>query len=224
MIKRPLILKSKWIAEYFQINMIYNVYLKRDKVYLISPPLTCAATPHLCRLHSEEAEGKSVQVQSHNSPSLHTTARGHRTEGRTTDPWPLAEWDWQCSRHARREHRCKVPFSEYTWKVSTGVGAGEEEDVPGGLPPTRPALLSLCCLRQRAAGAQAMATQKRIASWLAKKWRQYYSRTCGYVKSRVPTTLVRSIHRSIWGSKLPAHKINVQRLQWEDGAGINLSR
>ena len=57
-----------------------------------------------------------------------------------------------------------------------------------------------------------------------KKWRQPYSRTCGYVKSRVAITLVRATHRCIRGSRMPAHKISVQRSQWEDGASLNLFR
>ena len=68
------------------------------------------------------------------------------------------------------------------------------------------------------------ATLKMIASCLATKWRQHYSRTCRYVKSRVAITLVRSTHRCIRGSRVPAHKISVYRLQWEDGSKINLFR
>ena len=37
-------------------------------------------------------------------------------------------------------------------------------------------------------GVEATATLKRIASRLATKWRQPYSKTCGYVKSRVAIT------------------------------------
>ena len=73
-------------------------------------------------------------------------------------------------------------------------------------------------------GVEATATLKSIASRLATKWRQPYSKTCGYVKSRVSITLVRATHRCLRGSRLPAHRINVQRPQWEDGAGLNLFR
>ena len=71
-------------------------------------------------------------------------------------------------------------------------------------------------------GVEATATLKRIASRLATKWRQPYSKTCGYVKSRFAITLVRATHRCLRGSRVPAHRINVQIPQWEDGAGINL--
>ena len=73
-------------------------------------------------------------------------------------------------------------------------------------------------------GVEATATLKRIASRLASKWRQPYSRTCGYVKSRTAITLVGATYQCIRGSRVPAHKISVQRLQWEDSAGLNLFR
>ena len=60
-------------------------------------------------------------------------------------------------------------------------------------------------------GLEAMATLKRIASRLATKWKQSYSKTCGYVKSRIVITLVRATHRCIRGSQVPAHRISVQR-------------
>ena len=73
-------------------------------------------------------------------------------------------------------------------------------------------------------GVEATATLKRIASRLATKWRHPYSKTCGYVKSRVASTLVRATHRCLCGSRVPAHRISLQRPQWEDGAGIELFR
>ena len=75
------------------------------------------------------------------------------------------------------------------------------------------------CLRQRRhfspfvasvdgiLGVEATATLKRIVNRLASKWRQSYSKTCGYVKSRISITLVRATHRCIRGSWVPAHKI-----------------
>ena len=82
------------------------------------------------------------------------------------------------------------------------------------------------CLQQRQQfsplGVEVMATLKRIASRLATKWKQYYSKTCRKVKSRIAITLVRATHRCIEGSRVPAHRISVQRPQWEDGAGLNL--
>ena len=44
-------------------------------------------------------------------------------------------------------------------------------------------------------GVEATATLKRIARSLATKWRQPYSRTCGYVKSRVVITLLQATYR-----------------------------
>ena len=73
-------------------------------------------------------------------------------------------------------------------------------------------------------GVEATATLKRTASRLATKWRQPYSKTCGYVKSRVAINLVRATHRCLRGFRVPAHRISMQRPQWEDGAGLNLFR
>ena len=70
---------------------------------------------------------------------------------------------------------------------------------------------------------KAEATLKRIASCIAKKGYQPYLRTCGYVKSRISITLLRDANSCIRGSRVPAHWISMQRLQWEDGTGLNLS-
>ena len=70
----------------------------------------------------------------------------------------------------------------------------------------------------RLLGLEATATLKTIASRLATKWKNSYSKTCGYVKRRIAITLVRATHRCIRGSRVPAHRISVQRPQWEDGA------
>ena len=59
----------------------------------------------------------------------------------------------------------------------------------------------------RLMGVEAMATLKSIDSCLATKWRQPYSRTHGYVKSRFAITFVWFIR----GSRVPSHKISVQR-------------
>ena len=79
-------------------------------------------------------------------------------------------------------------------------------------------------LADRLLGVEETATLKRIASRLATKWKQPYSKTCGYVKSRVAITLVRATHRCIRGSRVPAHRISVQQSKWEDGVGLNLFR
>ena len=71
---------------------------------------------------------------------------------------------------------------------------------------------------------EATATLKRLASCLATKCKQPYLKTCEYANSRIAITLVRATHRCIQGSWVPAHRISVQRPQWEDGAGLNLFR
>ena len=58
-------------------------------------------------------------------------------------------------------------------------------------------------------GVEETATLKRKSSRLATKWRQPYSKTCGYVKSSVAITLVRATHRCLRGSRVPAHRISV---------------
>ena len=73
-------------------------------------------------------------------------------------------------------------------------------------------------------GVEATATLKRIASRLASKWRQSYSKTSGSVKGRIAITLVRATHRCIVGTRVPAHKISVQIPKWEDGAGLAFFR
>ena len=76
----------------------------------------------------------------------------------------------------------------------------------------------------RLLGVEATVTLKSIDSRLATKWRQPYSRTGRYVKSRIVITLVWATHRCIQGSRIPAHKISVHQMQWEDGSRINLFR
>ena len=71
---------------------------------------------------------------------------------------------------------------------------------------------------------EATATLKRTASHLATKWQQPYYRMCGYVNSRVPINFLRETHRYIRGSRVPAHKISIHNLKWEDGSGINIFR
>ena len=58
-------------------------------------------------------------------------------------------------------------------------------------------------------GVEATANLKRLCICLATKWKQPYSKTCGYVKSRIAITLVCATHRCIRGSRMPAHRISV---------------
>ena len=46
-------------------------------------------------------------------------------------------------------------------------------------------------------GVKVEAKMKRIASRLAKNWKELYSQTCGYMKSSFAITLVRADHRCI---------------------------
>ena len=73
-------------------------------------------------------------------------------------------------------------------------------------------------------GVEATETLKKLASRLATKWRQPYYNTCGYVKSRIAITLVRTTQCCIQGSRVLAHRISVHRPQWEYGTGLNLFR
>ena len=62
-------------------------------------------------------------------------------------------------------------------------------------------------------GVQAKVTLKRIASRLAKKWKEPFSRTSWYMKSRVVITIVRSMHCCIQGYQVPASHISMTRPQ-----------
>ena len=73
-------------------------------------------------------------------------------------------------------------------------------------------------------GVEATVTLKMLASRMATKWKQSYSKTCGYIKSRITITLVHATHRCIRGSLVLAHRISVKRPQWEDGAKLNFFR
>ena len=68
---------------------------------------------------------------------------------------------------------------------------------------------------------EAAATLKMISTRLATKYQKPYLRRWGCVKSRFAITFVPATHRCIWGYRVTAHRISVQRPQWEDGAGIN---
>ena len=70
-------------------------------------------------------------------------------------------------------------------------------------------------------GVEATSTLKMLASLLSTKLKQPYLKTFGYVKSRIAITLVHANHRCIRRSWVPAHRISVQRPQWDDGAGLN---
>ena len=92
------------------------------------------------------------------------------------------------------------------------------------------------CLRQRREfnpfivsadvllGVESEATLKRTTSRLVTKWKESYSHTCGYTKSRVAITLIRATHRCIRGGRVRASQISAKRPQWEDGTDLHLFR
>ena len=71
---------------------------------------------------------------------------------------------------------------------------------------------------------EAEATLKRIDTRLMMKWKEPYSRICGYKKSRVAINLVLVAHRCTRGAKVSDSQISMQCSQWEDGAGLHLFR
>ena len=68
------------------------------------------------------------------------------------------------------------------------------------------------------------ATLECLAIHLTANLKEPYSRTCGYMKSRVAITLASSTNRCIWVVRDPASQISVTCTQWEDGAGLHLFR
>ena len=80
------------------------------------------------------------------------SARGHGTEGWPSNPGPLATGDRHFLRHAFREHWRPVVCKKDAGEVPPRCRKGEEEDVPGGLPPATSTLLFLCGLGGRASG------------------------------------------------------------------------
>ena len=65
---------------------------------------------------------------------------------------------------------------------------------------------------------------QRLASKLADKWQKPYSSVMGYVKSRLSIALVRAVHLTIMGSRIPATEIGQRRPLWEGAAGLALYR
>ena len=71
-------------------------------------------------------------------------------------------------------------------------------------------------------GVEAEETLKLIASRLAQKWQEPYSRTFGYMNSRLAITILRATHRCIRGGGVTAYRISVTHPQWEDGECLHL--
>ena len=69
-------------------------------------------------------------------------------------------------------------------------------------------------------GYEADQLLKLIAKKLAKKWHDHYSKTCGFVRSRMGIAMVRAAHRCLRGSRVPMRLMSSFRPQWEDGSGF----
>ena len=69
-------------------------------------------------------------------------------------------------------------------------------------------------------GSEAQAARKRLASRLAAKWNRNYSQVCGFVRSRLSFTLVRSTSRCLRGTRNPLQR--PQGLAWAEGPGLRL--
>lgn len=69
-------------------------------------------------------------------------------------------------------------------------------------------------------GAQATAATKRLASTLAFKWNRSYSEVCGYVRSRLSISLVRSMTRCLRIPRDP--NARAVRPNWDGGSGLGL--
>jgi hypothetical protein len=64
------------------------------------------------------------------------------------------------------------------------------------------------------------ATNKRLASLLAKKWNRAYSELVGYVRSRLSVALVRSSSRCLRADRDPF--VRRPTTPWETGTGLSL--
>ncbi len=71
-------------------------------------------------------------------------------------------------------------------------------------------------------GAEAEAATKRLASRLAAKWKRTYSDVCGFVRSRLALTLVRTTSLCLRGSRDPTSRASFA--QWDSGTGLALYR
>jgi hypothetical protein len=69
-------------------------------------------------------------------------------------------------------------------------------------------------------GVEAEAATKRLASRLAAKWKRTYSEVCGFVRSRLAITLVRTASLCLRGSRDPTSRAS--HAQWDSGTGLAL--
>ena len=71
-------------------------------------------------------------------------------------------------------------------------------------------------------GIEAEAAVKRLASRLAAKWKRTYSEVCGYVRSRLALTLVRTTSLCLRGARDPTARAT--HAVWDSGTGLALYR
>ena len=69
-------------------------------------------------------------------------------------------------------------------------------------------------------GAEASAASKKLASRLSAKWKRAYSEVCGFVRSRLAITLVRTTSQCLRGARDPTARAS--HATWETGAGLAL--
>jgi hypothetical protein len=72
-------------------------------------------------------------------------------------------------------------------------------------------------------GSEAKAASKRLAARLSEKWKRPYSEVCGFVRSRLSVSLVRSMSSCLRGARDPAAN-NIGRATWDSGTGLALYR
>jgi hypothetical protein len=71
-------------------------------------------------------------------------------------------------------------------------------------------------------GTEAEAASKRLASRLAAKWKRTYSEVCGFVRSRLALTLVRTTSLCLRGARDPTARAS--HATWDTGTGLTLYR
>ena len=69
-------------------------------------------------------------------------------------------------------------------------------------------------------GEETTAAQKRLASRLAAKWKRKYSQVCGFIRSRLAFTLVRSASRCLRGTR--NNNQRPESIDWAQQAGMRL--
>ena len=71
-------------------------------------------------------------------------------------------------------------------------------------------------------GSEANAATKKLASRLAAKWKRTYSEVCGFVRSRLSITLVKTTSLCLRGARDPTARAT--HATWDSGVGLALYR